>query len=219
MSKPDTPEEVEVECLTCNRLVFSRVLSSVLPEYELNPNRYDIDGQNSCTAYKVACCPRCESVFVVESNWTDYGGEFASEPENVVLYPRDRSPLSDDVPEAIRRTFEQAVKCYRVHAHDASALMCRKSLEVLSAELGATGKTLKAKIESLSEAKRIDPRLATWADSLRVVGNEAAHEIAVGTSSEDAKDVLDFVEAILENVFVLDKKYQEFIERRKRTRS
>lgn len=215
MSERETPEQVEVECLSCNRIVSAPVLSRVLPDYEIDRSRYDIDGRNSCTAYKVAYCPRCESVFLVESRWTDYGGEFATDPVNAVLYPRDRDPLSDDVPESIRRTFGEAVRCYRVHAYDASTLLCRKSLEVLSSELGAEGKTLKAKIASLSGAKRIDPRLVTWAESLRVIGNEAAHRTAEGVSAEDARDVLDFVEAILENVFVLDKKYQAFSERRK----
>jgi hypothetical protein len=214
MSTSDTPEEIELDCLTCNRLVLARVLSSVIPEYDLDPARYNLDGQNSCTAFKVAYCPRCESVAFVESSWTGYGGEFASDPEHVVRYPRDREPLSDDVPESIRRTFEQALKCYRVHAHDASALMCRKTLEALCAELSAGGRTLKSKIDSLADSGRIDPRLAKWADSLRLVGNEAAHEVAIGTSADDARDGLDFVEAIIENVFVLEKKYQEFLSRR-----
>ena len=131
MSTSDTPEEIELDCLTCNRLVLARVLSSVIPEYDLDPARYNLDGQNSCTAFKVAYCPRCESVAFVESSWTGYGGEFASDPEHVVRYPRDREPLSDDVPESIRRTFEQALKCYRVHAHDASALISYLAVPVM----------------------------------------------------------------------------------------
>ena len=214
MSKADVPEDIELDCLTCNRLVFARVLSSVIAEYAIAPSRYNLDGENACTAYKIASCLKCESISVVRSTWTDYGGEASTEPKNFLLYPRDRDPVPEDVPETIRRSFEQAVKCYRVHAYDASALMCRKALEAICAELDANGKSLKAKIESLSSANRIDPRLATWADSLRVVGNEAAHEIAAVTSSDDAKDALDFVEAILENVFVLDKKYHEFCSRR-----
>ena len=94
-------------------------------------------------------------------------------------------------------------------------MMCRKSLEALCAEFGATGRNLKEKIEKLSNEEKVDSRLAKWADQLRLLGNDAAHGLASDISSEDARDGIHFVEAILENVFVLERRFREFCDRRK----
>ena len=47
-----------------------------------------------------------------------------------------------------------------------------------------------------------------------MVGNDAAHDLSLTVSKEDARDCLDFVDAILIYVFTLDRKFQEFKSRR-----
>ncbi len=44
-------------------------------------------------------------------------------------------------------------------------------------------------------------RLFEWADALRIAGNEAAHDVKVTTSKEDARDILELTNALLEYVF------------------
>jgi hypothetical protein len=50
----------------------------------------------------------------------------------------------------------------------------------------------------------------------RLVGNEAAHDVEAAVTADDARDILEFTEALLMYVFTLDTKFRSFAERRKR---
>ncbi|HAA85638.1 MAG TPA: hypothetical protein DCE14_04705 [Kosmotogaceae bacterium] len=60
----------------------------------------------------------------------------------------------------------------------------------------------------------IDNRLAEWADGVRAVGNEAAHDTETELTKDDAKDALDFTEAIIMYVFSLNTRFESFKSRR-----
>ncbi|MBN8550382.1 MAG: hypothetical protein J0M12_13800, partial [Deltaproteobacteria bacterium] len=60
----------------------------------------------------------------------------------------------------------------------------------------------------------IDARLFQWSQELQKQRNIAAHASEQKVSSEDAHDVMDFVIAICEYVFVLNKKFGDFMARR-----
>jgi hypothetical protein len=76
---------------------------------------------------------------------------------------------------------------------------------------------LKTRLAELRDAGVIDSKLHTWADGLRLVANDAAHDIDFSPSNQDARDAIDFVEAILSYVFLLTKRFEEFEARRKNT--
>jgi hypothetical protein len=61
----------------------------------------------------------------------------------------------------------------------------------------------------------IDGRLYDWADELRVAGNEAAHDVMSQTSGEDARDLLELTEAIVEYVFIYRDRLERFLQRRR----
>jgi hypothetical protein len=54
--------------------------------------------------------------------------------------------------------------------------MCRKTLEGVCSEHGVKSGTLAAQLKKLKENGVIEGRLFEWADALRTIGNEAAHE-------------------------------------------
>jgi hypothetical protein len=60
----------------------------------------------------------------------------------------------------------------------------------------------------------IDAQLHEWADTLRSVGNEAAHGVRVTVSADDARDVLSFTIALSEYLFAFKKRFDEFKKRR-----
>jgi len=60
----------------------------------------------------------------------------------------------------------------------------------------------------------IDSRLLNWAHEIRLVGNEAAHDIETSVDKSDARDVLDFTEAILIYTFSLTARFRAFQARR-----
>jgi hypothetical protein len=86
-------------------------------------------------------------------------------------------------------------------------------VEDVSKEHGATGRDLKAKIEALKNHGVIDQTLLDWATELRLLGNEAAHgdgEI----SRQDAKDALEFTEAMLSYIYTYRQSFDFFKRRR-----
>jgi hypothetical protein len=62
----------------------------------------------------------------------------------------------------------------------------------------------------------LDNRLLTWADELRVLGNQGAHHTSSPVNREDAKDALALAEAALDYLYVLAMKFTEFKRRRAR---
>ena len=102
---------------------------------------------------------------------------------------------------------------------DPSALMCRKCLEGVCRILGVTGRNLSHRLEKLKTEKHIDERFLKWGHQIRLIGNEAAHDIDTPVSKKDAQDILEFTEAILIYVFSLTKRYEALMERRKASKS
>jgi hypothetical protein len=92
--------------------------------------------------------------------------------------------------------------------------MCRKCLEAVCKTFEAHGSDLSKRLFSLSEAGHIDSRLLGWAHEIRLFGNEAAHDTEAPVTKEDARDILDFTEAILIYVFSLTKRFDSLKARR-----
>ena len=69
-------------------------------------------------------------------------------------------------------------------------------------------------LSKLKESGYIDERLHAWTTELRVLRNEGAHFTGALVNREDARDALDLCEAILDYVYVLRRKFNEFKERR-----
>src|SRR5213593_4499986 len=129
------------------------------------------------------------------------------------LYPPFRR-AKPKVPENLRRFFDEALRCLRSRSFLAALLMCRRTLEGVCHEKGATSGTLDQRVKKLNEAKVIDDRLYAWADALREDGNLAAHDPRPDIGAEDARDVIGFTEAILDYVSVLHDQFERFKERR-----
>lgn len=81
----------------------------------------------------------------------------------------------------------------------------------------AQGRDLNKRLVILSDAGHIDSRLLKWAHEIRLVGNEAAHEIEAPVTKEDARDILDFTEAILIYIFSLTKRFDSLRARRNKS--
>ena len=60
----------------------------------------------------------------------------------------------------------------------------------------------------------IDSTIAEWADALRILGNEGAHYTGNPVPRDDAEDALAFAEALLDHVYVLRKRFEDFAKRR-----
>jgi hypothetical protein len=68
-------------------------------------------------------------------------------------------------------------------------------------------------MEDLNTSGVIDQALLDWATELRILGNEAAHGDNE-TSRQDAKDALEFTEAMLSYIYTYRQNFDLFKRRR-----
>ena len=205
-------ETVEGFCPDCNRMSALEIRSEVhgsAPEQLLDQLDPGEDGLHFAR-YSIAFCPKCEGVFLHVSA--------ESEPSEIhyraMLYPPSDRRGIPGLPEPARRAYESAQSCFNTGNFEPCVLMCRKCLEAICVSFGVQKGSLAERLRQLRDSDRIEARLYEWADELRLVGNDAAHDLDIRISKQDAVDSLDFVEVILQYVFVLDQRFRDFRARR-----
>lgn len=187
------------ECARCEARVEGEQLAQ---HVSLGPDNFP------ASLFTLLACPGCGDVALMMQQDFGPGWEEATR----VYPPTDR--LAYNTPEAIRIAYEEATKCYGAGAFTACALMCRKTLEGICDAKGAKKGTLARRLAELKSGDLIDARLHEWADELRLGGNEAAHGVGVTVSAEDAGDIKDFTKAIVEYMFTIQERFEEFKARR-----
>ncbi len=194
-------------CPVCNILVQARVIAHGFGSFRsdaVNPLD-DVDTEYHGEHYSVALCARCSGPFLVRESLFGIPGEFETVTNEKILFPTPPAGDLDGVPPSVLSSLEQAVRSFRTGSYDASALMCRRTVEAVCKALAASGSNLALKLQSLYDSGHIDQKLLRWAHGVRMVGNDAAHEVEQVISREDAQDILELTEAILLYVFSLDK--------------
>jgi Domain of unknown function (DUF4145) len=187
-----------LECHYCEAMVDAKELA----EYE-----YEDAFWNSKVT--LAKCLVCSAPLLASQ---DNPGNGWDKP--VRVFPPKERELGGGIPKAIRDAFAEARTCYRTKAFTAAAIMCRKTLEGICSEHGAKSGPLAAQLKKLKENGTIESRLFEWAEALRTTGNEAAHGVEVVISPQDARDTLEFTEALIEYVFTYRDKFERFKKRR-----
>lgn len=167
--------------------------------------------------YVLCSCPKCESPFLLKREWYEIPAEYETvtkEPE--LIFPSaSRLPISS-LPQVVSKSYQAAVRSLEVGLYEPCLIMCRKSLEGICHEQGISKGNLKEKLSQLKDKGIIDAKLHKWADGLRLVANDAAHDLDAEIYSQDANDSLQFIEALISYVFLLGKRFEEFELRRKK---
>jgi hypothetical protein len=138
----------------------------------------------------------------------DYGRGF-EDNEPVFVYPAPQR-ISSSVPASLRREWEEARACLDAKAYAACVVMVRRTLEGTCKEQGVSGPNLARSLQKLRSQGLIDGMLAEWADALRKAGNLGAHFKGEAISREDAEDSLAFAEALLDHLYVLRQRFDDF---------
>ena len=187
-----------VECSDCGAIVDGIFIA----EYDHVEN--GISG-----TYTFLKCPKCEGPFVMLYVFDE---DPFGPPEKI--YPSPIMGLSPAVPGSIQLAYNEARACLRAKAYTATAIMCRKTLEGIANEHKVTSHNLVGALKEMRDKGIIENRLYEWADALRMSGNEAAHDVNITVSQQDAKDILEFTNALLEYVFTFRDKFEKWKARR-----
>jgi len=206
-------------CPTCNILVEARVIAQGFGEYRsdaVNPLD-EVDAEYHGDHYSIALCRRCNNPFLVREAIYSVPGEFATVTDEAVLFPTSATPKLEGLPDSVSRSLDQAHRSFLTASYDACALMCRRALEAVCKTLSAKGSNLAQQVADLQANGHIDARLLKWAHGVRLVGNDAAHQVETAITSQDARDILDLTEALLMYVFTLDTRFRAFEARRSKS--
>jgi hypothetical protein len=176
-------------------------------------------------------CPSCTTILVGESDQIDFDGYNAYDDgwsDIVRVFPSPpKSFSSERIPRVVSDSLNEADRSFQAGANIASCVMlgralealCRDILEPKAARAEPTDKKTNKKlmlgegIKKLRDAKIIDDRLYDWSQQLQAFRNLAAHPEDISISREDVGDLQTFVNAIVEYVYDLTDRYEDFKKR------
>lgn len=191
-----------IECERCD----ARVDGKEIGGYSV----YD-DNSGLAFAYTLLKCPQCTSPILVVQE--DFGvGDRLEDPTRMFPSVDDLARLQ--LPAMIEPAHREAIACFKAKANLATVIMCRKILESMCKEHGTKARSLANGLKELKDKDVIENRLYEWSEALRIAGNEAAHEVSLDVSRQDASDILDLTEAILQYVYAFTDKFNAFMSRR-----
>lgn len=189
-----------LDCPSCEAKVDARVQCSYVA-----PNEF------ASLRISLAKCPVCNAPFLATEEEDPFVDEWGK-PQR--LYPPPEVNHAATFPKPIQLAYDEARASYGAGSYTAAAVMCRKALEAICHEHGVSERTLAASLKLLRERGVVEQRLYEWAEALRDAGNDAAHDVNVTVSREDASDLLDFTLALGEYLFTFRDRFEEFRKRR-----
>lgn len=192
-----------VECHNCKAKVDAEVIAQCDDNLEFLTTR----------TYLLKC-PSCTGALVATSG-EDYRGGKQIWSDPVRVYPKPRKLLGADIPTIVLKSIDEAEKCMQVGAFLAATAMCGRAIEAICRHYGTKDTYLGAGLKELKDKGLIDARLYQWSEELRDQRNDAAHATDAVIFAQDAEDVMAFTYAIIDYVFLLTRKFEQFQERKK----
>ncbi len=134
----------------------------------------------------------------------------------VLPWPIGKAEPSENWPGAVQRFWTQAKDSLKGENWDAAAVMARSALQFSLRDKGATGKNLKAEIEDLANKGILHPLMKDWSHEVRELANDSAHPDpkAAPTESQDAMDIVRFLDFLLLYLYDLPKDIGDYRQRR-----
>jgi len=194
------------ECYFCEAKVDATVLAAHVGS---DDSEFDTHG-----LYKISLleCPSCRSSLAVGQYCI--GGDDPNPSKPIRLWPFPQVYLSNLIPNNIRESIEEAERCLRGGAYTACVAMSGRALEGVCRHHKTKSKYLGGGLKELKSKGIIDSRLYEWGQELQKHRNIAAHATDEIITKVDAEDLMEFVKAICEYVFVLTEKFNQFMKRK-----
>ena len=174
-------------------------------------------------------CPSCKSTLVGQAtqiSFADYDGPIDEWSDVTRVYPKPPKIFSSwRIPRTVTDSLIEADRSLQANANIAACVMFGRALEALCRDIlldeteidnGSKKQKkimLSSGISQLKERKIIDDRLYDWSQQLAAFRNLAAHPEDISISRNDAEDLQSFVYAIVEYVYDLADRYDEFKKR------
>lgn len=194
-----------IDCPTCESKVDG-VFKGEVEGYD--PEDYPF--RHKCVLVQ---CPVCNSGLLGVSEFDQIGYDDYAWSSLHRVWPKQEAHVDWEIPDIARNSLVEAKVCFKAKAFSACAVMCGRAIEGICVHYKTKSKTLAKGLEELKEKGLIDDRLFEWGEALRMHRNIGAHATSTKISKDDARDLLDFTQAICEYIFVLTEKFNKFKER------
>jgi len=178
-------------------------------EYEHKKRVWDIEKEKYVTrtiSWEVFECVTCSKPTLIEDDMVLDSADLPELLNEIVLYPSVDTPLTN-LPEKIEKAYAAAIKVKNIEPN-ACAVLVGRTLEAACNHEEAQGTTLAQKLNHLAQNGRIPNTLAEMARQLKELHNLGAHDAEDEVTEEDVPIILDFLEAILEYLYVAPAKIE-----------
>ena len=159
-------------------------------------------------------CANCGGYVMVLWSASESGGRLHD--YEVLPWPLRLERYPEYWPERLGTYWLQAQRSIRDENWDAAAVMARSALQLALRDHQAIGGSLKQEIDDLASKGILPPTMKEWADHVRELGNDSAHPDPEQdlTNPQDAHDIVGFLNFLLECLYTLPHRIQQYRERR-----
>lgn len=208
MNEPEIKYKAQNYCPTCNSIVEIGILFSYT---------YDViyidELHNNGKAVILGKCLNCNTPFLSEEYFENIE-DYYSANDQIQLFPSTDNVALKNAPDIVISPYKEAQKCFRAQAYEACVIMCRKGIEAICTYNGETNGNLSNKLRRLKDKHLLEETFYNWSNELRLIGNDGAHSHDKKIDKQDAKDAIDFFDALITYLFHLVDQYNNLKERR-----
>ena len=203
----NSKEQKVLQCLYCGNKTLMDTVGQHKYSWEEDYGYYGY------FLYKMFSCPICGRVTFHQTYWDcaqeDSEGKDIIDEE--ILYPIN-SVESNTMPPKIKDAFEAALKIRNID-NSVCLMALRRTLELICVDKKAIKWGLKDKIEELAEKGILPETLKEASSFAKILGDSAAHDKGWDVNIHDINSMIDFVEYIIEYLYVLPFKLERYKKR------
>lgn len=220
-----------VDCPTCK----AKVAAHKFGVAEDSGREYETNEPYSNRLY-VGKCIHCSTLIAGTSkqlSFIEEGAEFDEWSDVIRVHPEPlKAFTSYSIPKVVISSLTEGDRCLQSGAPTAACVMFGRALEAVCRDIlnqkksGPAGKNISQSkttqssptkkimlgqgIKEMKDQNIIDERLYDWSQQLQAFRNIAAHPDELEISAEDAEDLRTFVYAIVEYIYDLTERYEDF---------
>jgi len=202
-------EGLDWKCPYCGVTVGLKVMKGVQALDVLDRNKF----------FLICRCPRnqCREkiVFVIYDNQNGC-------IDTAYPFPNTTSASwSDCIPIRVREDTAEAARCYYTRAFKGVVVMCRRALQNVARDKKLLAKELKDQVKEMRAKGLITENLFNASHEIRHFGGFGAHpqdDLLDNITRADADSVFDFLNQILNDIYVMPARTKEMAQQRQQVR-
>lgn len=161
------------------------------------------------TLYAIYVCQDCGKRFIAKGIFIREKPNLSRIPQWFPIYPIPTREVSKKIPQPIRGEFEEAALCFSVSAFRACVSMCQRVLESICQEKTVSG------LNDLLGNGIISKTLFDRATEIRLWAGITKHKpLTESVATEDAEELLNYLDSILNAVYVEPARYDRLKQKR-----